>query len=252
MPWSTPATWVAGTVLAASDLNTHLRDQLLVLRGGGITISGGAAKDFIYSDTTTQLGRLAAVAGKVPRFNVGGTAWEMVYPGAGLKDLFLPVASFRPKLSGGCGALQDYLLSAGIYVSAMPFSSSATNGASMTLRLPKSWNKGTITAQPYWLNTAGGAGDVVWSVSVVAASDTDTLDVATGTPQTSTDTAQSAEVLAIGPATSAITVAGTPANGDLLRFDVERTPLAGGDTYGSDALLAGIHLQLTTDNADDA
>jgi hypothetical protein len=252
MPWSTPKTFVAGAVLPASDLNTHLRDQLLVLRGGGIAISSQAANDFIYALDDDQFARLPAVAGKVPRFNPAGSAWEMVYPGAGIKQLFLPIASFRPRLSGGCGALQDYTLSAGIYVSAMPFSASATNGAFMLLRLPKSWNKGTFTVEPDWLNTAGGAGDVVWSFSAVAISDGDSLDVATGTPQTSTDAAQAAEIRHRGPATAAITVAGSPANGDILRIDAERTPLAGGDSYGSDALLTGLMLTLTTDNADDA
>jgi hypothetical protein len=57
MPWSTPKTWVAGVVLPASDLNTHLRDQLLVLRGGGLAITDQEADDFITAISTTQLSR---------------------------------------------------------------------------------------------------------------------------------------------------------------------------------------------------
>lgn len=72
MSWSAPKTWIAGAVLPASELNTHLRDQLLELRGGGLSLPSQAADDFIYADTDDQLGRLAAESGS-PFYN--GSAW---------------------------------------------------------------------------------------------------------------------------------------------------------------------------------
>ena len=37
MAWTTPHTWVAGAVVTASQLNQHLRDNLLAIRAGDIT-----------------------------------------------------------------------------------------------------------------------------------------------------------------------------------------------------------------------
>lgn len=251
MAWTSPRTYIAGEVHSAATLNTDHRDNLIALRGGGIAIPSQSALDFVYAATASQLGRLAAVAKKFPRLNSAGTAWEMAYPGAGVKDLYIPFGAFRPKLSGGSAIVSDELMSAGRYVQGGAFGASATESASLMFRFPKSWNRGTVTFQPYWFNLAGGVGAVVWSFGGVAASDSDSLDAALGTEQTSTDTALGAKVLAVGPESAAITIAGSPQIGDLCRLEVSRTPLAGGDTYGSPAYLAGVNLRLTTDNADD-
>lgn len=83
MPWVTPKTWVAGAVLPASDLNTHLRDQLLELRGGGISIPSQAVDDFLFAEDTDQIGRVAAASGW-PFYD--GTQWVIK------RDLRYPVS----------------------------------------------------------------------------------------------------------------------------------------------------------------
>src|SRR5689334_18616463 len=65
-------------------------------------------------------------------------------------------AALRPHASGGCGALEDILLSSGRYVQGLPFDATSVESASIAIPIPKSWNEGTITAQFFWLNTAGG------------------------------------------------------------------------------------------------
>ncbi len=47
MGWTTPATWVAGTVVTASDMNTYIRDNQLYLKGVGQvpTIESGLTID---------------------------------------------------------------------------------------------------------------------------------------------------------------------------------------------------------------
>lgn len=167
-------------------------------------------------------------------------------------ELWVPAAAIRPHASGGCGALEDILLSAGRYVQALPFDPTAIESASLAIAIPKRWNEGTITAQFFWVNTAGGAGAVVWQLAGVAAGDDDTLDVAVGTFVTATDTALAAKKNAVSPQTAVITIAGTPVAGDLTRLVVQRDPTAGGDTYASDAYLLGIVLRLTTTEPNDA
>lgn len=167
-------------------------------------------------------------------------------------ELWIPASAWRPHASGGCGALEDVLLSSGRYVQGLPFDGTSIESASMTMAIPKRWNESTVTFQPCWMNTAGGSGAVVWQLSGVSASDDDTLDVAVGTAQTSTDTVLVAEDFALGPISSAITIAGTPIAGDLTRLVIQRDPTAGGDTYASDAYLIGVIVRLTTAEPNDA
>lgn len=170
----------------------------------------------------------------------------------GIVELHLPISAFRPHASGGCGPVEDLLLSSGRYLAAAPFGASAVESASLAIRLPKRWNLGTFTFEPYGLNTAGGSGAVVLQMAGVAVSDGDSLDAAVGTFQTSTDTIQAAKNLMVGPASSAITLAGSPAYKDLLRLVIQRDPVAAGDTYGSSYYVHGVVVRLTVTEPTDA
>lgn len=75
MAWTTPRDWISLETVTAALFNTHVRDNLIALREGGIAIASQAAQDFIFAASSTQLGRLAAVSGRVPKYN--GSAWTM-------------------------------------------------------------------------------------------------------------------------------------------------------------------------------
>jgi hypothetical protein len=94
-----------------------------------------------------------------------------------------------------------------------------------------------------------GSGGVVWALQAVASSNDDTLDVAFGTEQTSTDTFLATWDEHTGPESSAITIAGTPAANDYINFQIKRNVADGSDTFAADAFLLGILLVITT-NAD--
>lgn len=59
--WTTPATFINGQLVAASDLNTQLRDNSTVLRAGGVAITSQAAGDIITASSATQFSRAAMV-----------------------------------------------------------------------------------------------------------------------------------------------------------------------------------------------
>ena len=120
--------------------------------------------------------------------------------------------------------------------------------------MPKSWNESTVTALFYWTHETAVATDVIWGIQGVCISDNDTIDVAYGTAVVVTDTFHNAaEDLAISPETGAITLAGTPAEGDLAYFQVYRDADAGGDTTNStDARLIGVKILFTTNAENDA
>jgi hypothetical protein len=114
--------------------------------------------------------------------------------------------------------------------------------------MPKGWNESTVTFQPVW-TAASGSGTVIWELRAVALSDDDAIDTAFGTGQTSTDTLLTALDVHIGPESAAITIAGSPAEGDLVVFQVRRDV---SDTLGVDAKLIAIRLFVTTNAANDA
>lgn len=55
MAWTTPRTWVPGELVTAAMMNAHVRDNLNVLRAGGIAVAGQAAgDDFVAADATSM------------------------------------------------------------------------------------------------------------------------------------------------------------------------------------------------------
>ena len=107
--------------------------------------------------------------------------------------------------------------------------------------LPSTWNSGTVTAKFYW-TAASGSGTVTFALQARSFGDNVALDTAFGTAQSSTDTLQTAGNMHVSPATSAITIGGTPANGVPVIFQVYRDV---SDSLGVDALLIGIEITFT-------
>jgi len=92
---------------------------------------------------------------------------------------------------------------------------------------------------------------VTFSLAGVAFSNDDAMDAAFGTAVTSVDTGGTTNDEYEGPASSAVTIAGTPAANDLVVFQVARVPADAGDTMAIDARLHGVVLTITTDAGHD-
>ena len=87
----------------------------------------------------------------------------------------------------------------------------------------------------------------------VSVSNDDTADVVFGTAQEVTDAGGGAvEDVLVSSVSSAMTIAGTPADDDLTFFQLYRDAADGSDTFTGDARLMGIKLFYTTDAANDA
>jgi hypothetical protein len=89
-------------------------------------------------------------------------------------------------------------------------------------------------------------------LAAVACSDDDAGDVAFGSGQTSTDTGGTTNDIYIGPESSNITVAGSPATGDLVMFRISRLPANASDTLAVDARLHAVKLFISTAAGNDA
>jgi hypothetical protein len=183
-----------------------------------------------------------------------GTTWDSYSPGVGKHAVPIMAAGMTPSASGGCAALATIASSANHPdIQTLDFDPSTEEYAQFSIPMPKSWNEGTVTFAPLWSHAATTANfGVVWELQAIAVSNDDTIDAAYGTAQTSTDTGGTTSDLYIGPASSAITIAGTPAAEDMVFFRLGRKVADGSDTMAIDARLHGIVLYITTDAGNDA
>lgn len=117
---------------------------------------------------------------------------------------------------------------------------------------PEGWDRGTIKAKFYWSSATGSTtGDTVeFGIKVGALSDSDAIDTALGTPQVISDVllADNGADLQITDSTSAITVGGSPALGDMLVFEIYRNT-DGTDTMAEDGHLFGVWIQYKVDSS---
>lgn len=167
----------------------------------------------------------------------------------GRQAIWIPAAAFVPRSTNGpSGPTGLEMTTNDNMIKTLDFDATTQEAAQFDIRMPPSWNEGTIAFVPVWSHPATATNfGVVWGLDAVAVSDDDAMDVAFGTEQTSTDTGGTTNDNYQGPESSAITVAGTPAAGDLVMLRIHRNPANGSDTMAVDARLHGIYLIIVCD-----
>lgn len=230
--------------------------QRLALAGGAFTVTHGASLVVPgAANYTTTAGDLLLFIGES-----AGVVRVVVFPGGGvpmfdgasrLMTCWIPAGAMASRTTSGAAAGTAETTTNKVMVKTLDFDASTDEFAQFAIRMPKSWNEGTVTAAFLWSN-ASGTGNVVWGLQAVAISDDDALDAAFGTAQTVTDSVTAAGDLMQSAATSAITIAGTPAAGDLVVFQAYRDADNGSDTLAGDARLHGVTLFYTIDTMTDA
>lgn len=168
----------------------------------------------------------------------------------GVQDLFFAASFFKPRNTAGCGVLTQVEFATSLLnVLVLPFDQTTQEYAQCIIVMPRKWNNGNITFVPHW-TAQTGTGTVRWTLAGRVYRNDDALTAALGTAQTSDDTLIATNDLHIGPESSAITLAGTGQDGNLLALEISRDPA--NDTLNADALLIGISVRFTTDAAKDA
>ena len=165
--------------------------------------------------------------------------------GGGSTNLFIGAAEMIPRTTNGCGVNSLESSTNKINYDVLEFDAGTIEYAQFIRVMPNNWNAGTITFKPIW-TAASSSGDVVWQLSGRAYANDDAIDQATGTGQTSTDTLTATNDICIGPASSAITLGGTAANGNPIIFEISRQATSGSDTLAADARLLGIEISYTS------
>ena len=177
----------------------------------------------------------------------------LVAVGQGKHTVWIPATAMISRTTNGAAAGTAEMTTNKNMVKTLDFDTTTQEFAQFEIAMPKSWDEGTVTFQPVWSHAATTTNfGVVWGLAAVATSDDDTLDVAFGTAGTSTDTGGTTNDRYIGPESSAITIAGTPAEGDVVQFQLARNVSDGSDTMAIDARLHGVKVHYTTNAATDA
>jgi hypothetical protein len=269
--YSAPAGTIvtSGTTIESAKYNAFVNDLVAdanlavpVLRGGtGASSASAALVNLGLTATAAELNVLDGIPGTLTATELGyvdgvtsaiQTQLNAKAPAAGLHTIWLPAGSFTPTTTNGAIYASQELATNDVMVSGFDFSASTDQKVQTMIGMPKSWNENTVTAQVLWKDSAtAGTGDVIWGIQALAVGNDDAMDAAFGTAVTVTDTFIAAGDLHVTSTTSAITAAGTPAEGDLLIVQVYRDADAGGDTYTQTARFIGVRLFYTTTAGDD-
>jgi hypothetical protein len=156
------------------------------------------------------------------------------------RTIVLPAGSWSATTTAGCGSATVEAGTNDVDYKVLDFDKDTDESAFAIFAMPDSWDGGTITFQPIW-TTAGTTGTVVFSLAGRSFANDDAIDQAYGTAQTSTDTFIAAGDVHIAPTSSAITLAGTPAGGQLVQLKITRD--VSEDTLDADARLIAIKLE---------
>ena len=239
-------------VFATGDSGTA-SEKLRIDSTGQVTFADGAIDVDISSHDTSnglKLGGtlVTSTAAELNKLDGVGTLKE-----AGKESIWVPANAMNPTESNGCSKLTAVETTSGRPdMQVLDFDKDSDENAQFTIAFPKSWNLGTLTYQVFWSGLAATTG-VSWYLQAVAMNDNETIDVAYGTAIGIDDDAQGAiEELLVSAESSALTIAGTPADNDLTYFRIGRDVSAGNDDMAGDARLHGIKVFFTTDAANDA
>ena len=232
---------------------------------GTLTVTTGGAADLVMSTNSgTNSGTITitdAANGDITIAPNGTGVAKAVDAGdatgaikiAGKETLWVPSSAMYGATTNPADAQQVETTATRPDMKVLDFDASTDEFAQFSIAMPKSWNEGTLTYQVYWTPGSTNTGDCIFGLQAVACADNDTIDVAYGTAVTVTDAGiGTVEDQQISSESGAVTVAGSPAAGELTYFQLFRDANAGGDTFSADARVLGVKIFFTTDAANDA
>ncbi len=171
----------------------------------------------------------------------------------GLQTLFVPASAMLSRVTNGPSSGVVETATNKVNLRTLDFDATTQEFAQFAVKMPKGWDEGTVKARFVWKHAATTTNfGVVWNCAGLARSDNDAADTAFGTAQQVADTGGTTNNVYITGLTPAITIGGTPAEGDTVWFQIARVPADGSDTLAIDAGLLGVEIAYTVNNLSDA
>ena len=225
-----------------------------VLKSDGSDVVWGAASHDALTDTYVFVGNVSnqpvgvVISGDATLANTGALTLDADVNVKGIHDMAVPASAMWTTTTNGAEYVTVEIAADQPTTQTFDFDQSTEEHVQVCLPMPRNFNNGTITASFYW-SAASSSGDVVWSIAAGAYSNDDPLATAFGTEQTVTDTLTATNDVCISSFTTAVTIAGTPQDSDLIWFQVNRNAADGADTLDADAKLLSIVFTYTLDSA---
>ena len=228
---ASPAPTAEGTILWETD------DDHIVVGDGSAAVEFVPAEDVSGDITMTDDGVTALAAGSVGTAEVGNNIVFVDYE-------YFPATAFTTNISEGATNTVRETNTRFVTVPVLEFDNSSSYAA-LWHTLPEGWNRGTVKFKFHWTCTAG-SGTVRWGVSANSYDEGDNLDSDLASPVYVTDTITTTNFFHRTDVTTAVTVGGTPANGDAIYIRVERD--GGTDSSSGVAELIGCVMEYSRTN----
>ena len=225
-----------------------------------LTATSSAVNELTYANAATGNGPTFTASGETNvDININPKGSGVLKSGtaavkiAGKESMWVPASAMYGATTNGADAQQVETTATRPDMKVLDFDAGTPEYAQFSVSMPKSWNEGTLTYQVYWTPASTNTGNCIFGLQAVACADNDTIDVAYGTQIEVTDAGiGTVEDQQITSESSAMTVAGSPAAGELTYFQLLRDAADGSDTFTADARVLGVKIFYTTDAANDA
>ncbi|WP_296580052.1 DUF2793 domain-containing protein [Xanthobacter sp.] len=244
----------------------------LTAQAGDVAIRSDIRKSFILSaspattlanwlEILAPLGAVSSVAGRTGDVTLGTadvSGLDASLAGkltTGTRSMCIPAAAFTPRTTSGAAWGLVETAANKRMVRTLDFDPGTAEYAQICIPMPKSWNEGTFTARLIWQPGDGAVGNVRWAVRAACVDyydGTDNLDRAWGTAVAVATATSGMSTATCYTDITTVTPAGTPANNALLFVEIFRDAADAADTYGADAKLVAVYVNVTLDAVNDA
>jgi len=152
-------------------------------------------------------------------------------------------SSWKPTTTAGCaGSITVEAGTNDIDYDVLDFDKDTDEHAFINWQMPDSWGGGTLLFRYIWTCTGSGAGETVsFTLKGRAYANDDAIDQAQGTGVTVADTVIADGDVHISAWSAAVTLAGSPAGGQLVHLDIMRD--VSEDDLAGDARLLGVQVK---------
>jgi hypothetical protein len=243
------------TVSGQSDVVAdQTNDTLTLVAGESITITTDAGTDTVTLAAQDAFARLQANNAYNHANGAFGKANTANDSTQGLHSIWIPAYAMYPQTTNGASPANTVQMVTNLQIlKTLDFDTTTSEAAQFAVKMPNSWNAGTVTANAVWSHgtTVTNFG-VTWQIDALSYGDNEAIDTAFSGAVSFSDTGGTANTVYISPASAAITIASTPAKGDWVVFRVRREVANASDTMAIDARLHGVELKFTTNANHDA
>lgn len=224
----------------ASGVMTNVTGTASGLTAGNVTTNANLTGHVTSTGNAAVLGSFT-LAQLNTAISDGGTSQPY-------ETIYVDAAAMVARTTNGAASSSEEYATNDVIVDSFLFDGATEEGVQFKVAMPDNWDLSTIKVKFFWdAATGASASDgVTFGISAQAIANDGVIDNAFGASVDTDDVVLAVGDLHVSPASSAITVSGTPAIGKMTWFEVTRVVGDAQDTMTEDAKLLGVQIQYGT------